>query len=66
MSIVEQLEHADGALTAPDLAKLLNVHRYTVYRLAKAGQLPHFRVGSIVRFDPKVIAAHIRAHGVGR
>jgi excisionase family DNA binding protein len=43
---------ADGELlTAEELADFLRVHRSTVYRLLRNGQLPAFRVGSDWRFS---------------
>jgi excisionase family DNA binding protein len=36
--------------TVKELAKYLRVHSTTVYRLAKNGQLPGFRIGSDWRF----------------
>ena len=42
-----------GALTAKQLAELLNINRKTVFKMAKAGRIPSFRVGSAVRFDAR-------------
>jgi excisionase family DNA binding protein len=39
-----------GALTAKQLAAMLNISPKTVFKLAKAGRIPSFRVGSAVRF----------------
>jgi excisionase family DNA binding protein len=63
VSIIDSVEQLDHALTAADLARLLNVHKLTIYRLAQAGTLPHFRLGTCVRFDPRVIAAWLRERG---
>jgi excisionase family DNA binding protein len=57
---IEQLEHC---LTAADLSRLLNVHKLTIYRLAKAGTLPSFRLGTCVRFDPRAVAKWLRDRG---
>ena len=48
---------AAKVLTAKDLAEYLKVHRSTIYRLLKAGQLPGFRVGSDWRFNVEEIDA---------
>lgn len=37
-------------LTIDELAKLLQLHTMTVYRLAKQGKLPGFKVGGRWRF----------------
>jgi excisionase family DNA binding protein len=38
-------------LTVSELATYLRVHRSTVYRLLKSGELPGFKVGSDWRFS---------------
>ena len=38
-------------LTVSELAEHLNVHRITIYRLLKSGDLPGFKIGSVWRFD---------------
>lgn len=38
-------------LTATEVAELLGVNRETVYRLARNNLIPHFHVGSTVRFS---------------
>ena len=42
-------------LTAQDVAHLLAVDQITVYRLARKGQLPGFKVGNQWRFDRGVL-----------
>jgi excisionase family DNA binding protein len=49
-----------GALTAKQLAAMLNISPKTVFKLAKAGRIPSFRVGSAVRFDAKLIIDWLR------
>jgi excisionase family DNA binding protein len=41
------------ALEAGELADLLGVKKGTIYKQAKTGAIPSFRVGTSVRFDPK-------------
>ncbi len=38
-------------LTVTDLSDYLRVHRSTIYRLLRRGQLPAFKIGSDWRFD---------------
>ena len=59
-SLSDQIEKFDHALTAVELAKLLAVSRITVFKLAKAGRIPCFRIGTCVRFDPRAIAQWLR------
>ena len=42
-------------LTVNELAEYLRVHRSTIYRLLKKGQLPGFKVGSDWRFNIEAI-----------
>jgi excisionase family DNA binding protein len=42
-------------LTVGDLSEYLRVHRSTVYRLLKKGQLPGFKIGSDWRFNVEAI-----------
>jgi excisionase family DNA binding protein len=52
----------DGLWDANDVAQYLKVSRSWVYHRAEAGQLPHRRVGGLLRFD----AAAIRAFATRR
>ena len=49
-----------GALTAKQLAEMLNISPKTVFKLAKAGRIPSFRVGSAVRFDARLVIDWLR------
>jgi excisionase family DNA binding protein len=42
-------------ITIGELAQYLHVHRSTLYRLLKKGQLPGFKIGSDWRFNVEVI-----------
>jgi len=54
--IIERIEEAPRALTAQEVAEFLHVSDMTIYRLAKAGSIPSFKVGNSLRFDPKAVA----------
>ena len=43
-----------------EVAALLRIHRCTVYRLCKKGILPHFKIGSDLRFNSDQIDAWMR------
>jgi excisionase family DNA binding protein len=45
----------DKVLTANELAAYLHVHRSTIYRLLKKGELPAFEIGSDWRFNVEAI-----------
>jgi len=61
LSLADRIERFGRALNARQLAALLAVSKIVVYKLAKAGRLPSFRIGTCVRFDPKAVAAWLRA-----
>lgn len=52
-SLPDQIERVSHALTAAELAQWLAVSRITIFKLARAGRIPCFRIGTCVRFDPK-------------
>jgi len=60
MSLADQIENLGHALTAQELAKLLQVNPDTIWKMAKQSRIPSFRVGSAVRFDPKNVADWLR------
>ena len=66
MSLASKIKKRDGAMTADDLARILNVSRLTILRRAKRGSIPSFRVGSCVRFDPANISKWLVDMGVRR
>jgi excisionase family DNA binding protein len=46
--------------TADELADILAVSRITIFKQAKAGRIPSFRIGTCVRFDPRAVANWLR------
>ena len=52
---IKLLRSAKGALTAKQLAEVLNISPKTIFKLAKAERIPSFRIGTAVRFDPQLI-----------
>lgn len=59
-SLPDQIERVGHALTAAELAELLAVSRITVFKQAKAGRIPCFKIGTCVRFDPRAVATWLR------
>ena len=57
-SVLNEIESHQGALTVAQLAALLGVSKATVFR-----RVPGFRLGTAVRYCPKVVAAYLRARG---
>ena len=44
-------------LTVDEVAKILRVSRQTIYVLCREGKLPHFKVGTKLRFKKQDIEA---------
>lgn len=59
-SLADLIEQTTHALTAVELAGVLSVSRITIFKQAKTGRIPSFRVGTCVRFDPQAVAAWLR------
>jgi excisionase family DNA binding protein len=55
-SLQSRIANYGRALTAKELAELLNVSTVTVFKQAKKGIIPSFRIGTCVRFEPKKTA----------
>lgn len=47
-------------LSPNEVATLLQIRYKTVLELAKRGEIPHFRVGRLVRFDEAALTDWIR------
>ena len=60
LSLADRIERTGHALNANELAELLAISRITVFKHAKAGRIPSFRVGTCVRFDPRAVAQWLR------
>jgi excisionase family DNA binding protein len=60
MSLPDRIEQIGRALTADELASMLTVSRITIFKQAKAGRIPSFRIGTCVRFDPTSVAQWLR------
>jgi excisionase family DNA binding protein len=52
-------------LVAVEVAKHLRVHPTTVYRMAKRGELPGFKIGSDWRFDRAQIEESMKSRMQG-
>jgi len=58
--IIVQLQQRRNALKASELASLLGVTPQHVYKMAAQQDIPSFRVGKSVRFDPNQVADWLR------
>jgi excisionase family DNA binding protein len=60
-TLADRVERIERALTAKELAELLNVSKITIFKQAKARRIPSFHIGTCVRFDPRAVANWLRA-----
>jgi excisionase family DNA binding protein len=44
------------AWSADEFAELIDISKQHIYKLAKAGRMPSYRIGGAVRFDPQELA----------
>lgn len=52
------------AMTADEVSNLFGIHIDTIYKAARQGDLPSFRIGTSVRFDPKNLAEWYEAQTI--
>jgi excisionase family DNA binding protein len=63
-SLPQRIEGIKRAITANEVAAFLAVSPITIYKMAKAGRLPSFRIGTAVRFDPRTLAEWLRSNAL--
>jgi excisionase family DNA binding protein len=54
------IEDCGTALTVKDVADILKVSPRLIYQLVQIGEMPHFRVGKTVRFEPHALSSWLR------
>jgi excisionase family DNA binding protein len=55
MPLGDHLEGRTTALTVSEVAEILSVSERQIYKLAAENEIPCFRVGAAIRFDPAAI-----------
>jgi excisionase family DNA binding protein len=50
------IRNSRTAWTAEEIADILSLTKQHIYRLAKGGRMPSYRLGGAVRFDPQTTA----------
>ena len=55
-SISSQIRKHKGFLSARELAQIMGVCRGTIFRKAAKRQIPSYKFGLTLRFDPKAVA----------
>jgi excisionase family DNA binding protein len=59
--MLEELRAKRSAMTVKEVAKVLNLSQRKIYKLAAANQIPHFKIGTSVRFDPPAVIGWLEA-----
>ena len=59
--MLEALRARHSALTVKEVAEILSLSQREIYKLAAMNQIPHFKVGSSVRFDPSTVLVWLEA-----
>jgi len=62
--LASMLDQMSGALTVSELTPILGYGRSALYEMAAGGRIPHYRIGSSIRFDPHEVARWLRARAV--
>lgn len=53
--MLEDLKARRSAMTVRELAEILHLSEREIYKLAASNQIPHFKIGSSVRFDAATV-----------
>jgi excisionase family DNA binding protein len=64
--LADRVEAIGHAMKAPEVARLLDLPIQRVYRLAREHEIPSFRFGTSVLFDPRSVAARLRENQTQR
>ena len=54
-NIVAKLESIDGLMTVDEVAVLLGLSKFTIYRMAQKRQIPCMMLGGTRKFDPSTL-----------
>jgi excisionase family DNA binding protein len=64
-SLDAEARRPGAKLTAVEVASFLRIHPSTVYRMAKRGELPGFKIGTDWRFSPGDIREWLKSRTRG-
>ena len=59
--MLEELRAKRTAITVKEMAGILSISQREIYKLAASNQIPHFKIGASVRFDPPAVAIWLEA-----
>jgi len=55
LGIASRFAAFDHALNIDEVADVLGMNKKTVERWARAGRIPSFKLGNLVKFDPRLL-----------
>ena len=61
LTIAERIQASESALSLAELANLLGCSKSKLYTLIDNNRIPYMRLGSMIRFDPKITADWVRS-----
>jgi excisionase family DNA binding protein len=64
LSLIESIATRKTAFKVEELAVLMNCSDWKLYEMVKAGKIPYFTLGSMIRFDPQKIATWLQERTV--
>jgi excisionase family DNA binding protein len=56
MTLIEKIASRHDALKVEELATMLSFSPGKIYDMVKTNRIPHFKLGSAIRFDPTTTA----------
>ena len=59
--MLEELKSTRSAMTVKEIANILRLSQREIYKLAATNQIPHFKIGASVRFDPSRVLVWLEA-----
>jgi excisionase family DNA binding protein len=59
--MIEELKAKRTAMTVKEIANILSLSQREVYKLAAINQIPDFKIGTSVRFDPPAVIVWLEA-----
>ena len=63
-AVTEIIRSKGSFWSADELSEVLCISRKHIYKLAKAGRIPHYRISGSVRFDPEAIAQWLEKRSI--
>ncbi|WP_348267906.1 helix-turn-helix domain-containing protein [Edaphobacter sp. DSM 109919] len=63
-SVIDIVRNKGCFWNADELAEVLSISRKHIYKLAKSGRIPCYRMGGAIRFDPEATALWLEKRAI--